>query len=113
MQQYRFTFTETEFGRKDHEHYPERRATFKLRCPNFGCKPIGEPTTTPGLYYQYEWTVEADSYLDVYSLCEYCNRQGFVHTTKGPDPVFTEDEAATMRDRIAKVEETAKASGTL
>jgi hypothetical protein len=112
MQQYTFTFTETEFGRLDHANYQKRRDTFKLRCPDFGCKPI-EVQDYPGYYYSYVWIVEAPSYNDVHALCKYCDGQLFVHTTKGPDPLFRADEAATMRDRIVKVAEKAKASGTL
>src|SRR2546428_11921604 len=100
MQLYTFTFTETEFGRLDHANYQRRRAKFKRRASDFGCTPQGEPQDIPGHYYSYVWIVEANSYNDVHALCKYCDGQLFVRTTKGPDPVFTEDEAATMRDRI-------------
>jgi hypothetical protein len=113
QRRYRFVLTETIWGAIDHERYQQRRAKAKRRAREYGCTVIGEPQDIPGAFYQYVWTVRADSEDDVNGLCDYFDSQQFVTTTTRPHLMYTAEEAAASKKRIAEVMAKAEKGGDL
>jgi len=116
MSRYKVVLTETENGRKDHEHHLRRRAKGIVSATDLGLTgPDGAPiekyiTETPGYYYIYEWIMDDPTDSNIHVFCWWCNAQGFV-TTPGPIRVFTGQEASTLVDSYNKFSEKRKASG--
>src|SRR5262245_24104324 len=109
MPRYRFVLTETVFGAIDHDQgHPRRRGKAKRRARDYGCRVHGEPQDIPAAFYQYVWTVDADSEYDVNNLCDYFDSQQFVTTTTRPYLIYTTEEAAASKKRIAEVMENAR-----
>jgi hypothetical protein len=104
MPRYRFVLTETISGVIDHDQgHQRRRGKAKRRAHDYGCRVHGEPQDIPGAFYQYVWTVDANSEVDVNDLCDYFDSQGFVTTTTRPYLIYTPQEAAASKKRIAEV----------